>query len=162
LVDVENGDADPRARTRTAVGLTDVRPAGLFEWIGEADLRELRANESAAALEDAEVVARDRGLPARQRTQVAHDLRAHRLLIFDIAYTCVVSWQERLLCRSEASRESALGKGFVAGLGGLCALLVAQTGVVEPGARAREVSLAEPVALQRSDAVVVRGATPEH
>ena len=90
LVDVEHGDRDADAGAGAAIGLAQVGPPRLLEpldragRIGQADLRELRADIAPAALEHAEDVAGRDDVPGRQGIELGQHA-AGALLVGQLA-----------------------------------------------------------------------------
>src|SRR6185369_13808504 len=84
LGDVDHRHRDARARARSAVGLTEVRPARLFDSlqltvrVRQTSLWEQVRDVAAAALEHAEDVAGLERLPRRQRIELRQDARDGR------------------------------------------------------------------------------------
>ncbi len=126
LGDVDHRHGDAAAGARAAIRLADVgapRLVELLQVVGDVrqpDLRKLRRDHAAAALEHAEDVGGRNRLPGGQRIEARQDA----------------------LVRHERRRRDRIDDG---------------RGLARGGVR-----LAEDVALERQDSVVVRGAAPQH
>src|SRR6185295_6822583 len=115
LVQVEHTRADPEARPLAAARQADVRPAGVLLRVRVADVGKRRGLEAAAPLEGAEVLARLRHLPARQREEGGEGTpravgvgQVLRLDLLRLAVRTVALAEERRLGAQDAVR---VGRG---------------------------------------------------
>ena len=87
LGDIDHRHRDAAAGAGAAIGLLDIRAAGLIKLLQRAarirqtDFRELRADHAAATLEHAENIAGRHRLPGRQRRECRQDTHCRHVLI---------------------------------------------------------------------------------